>query len=560
MKLLKALKFSLFSLVFLTFFSCATDLTEIDVYDDSISADTAEPSDSSTSEPVVSLKAETFSLSNIIDSLKINSDVGEVTLNDIEGKKILVVSQNNSDKTISTGKAMTIATVASAGRAAISEKNSVPVLSEKKLNEIQGFESVSIKPVDSSSIKLEPASSRAAVSGDFSIGSQLKVGSEKEIFLDSNEGLTKFESKRAVLRYSGRNCNIWSVVNEPILDAVSMKKLAETFDRFYVSERSVFGEESNKIYVYNGSKFVLDDLTKHSDWGNKINIVVYNISKENVIGYFHNKDYYQSARELLASRNLKYTSGDAANYSNAGKFIYLNYRYASGEKNNPNYEFAISEQNKRLAESTLIHEFQHMINFSVKGMKGLNSADWYNEMLSMLAEDMFASQIGTGEKAPAVMRMSTFQNHYFKSGLTEFKTSYAYGTAYAFGAWLVRNFGGVDFIKIVMNDGLVNEASVLDAVNALSPKKYTFDDLFDVYVKDCINSTGFDAITSPSENYVFDFSKIKTYPIVKPVGKSEGMDIGPYGFVVREIETNENSLTLSLSQRTKAETVHIIVK
>lgn len=561
---MKSLKFALFSLVLFSFFSCATNLAEIEIDDAPTFSEKDEEGNEDNEDKTLpfkmTLRSESFSLSNVVDLLKIGDDVGEITLNDIEGKKILVVSQNNTNKAISTGKAMTIASIAASGRAVISEKKDIQNLSEYELNKMQGFESVSFKAIDSSSIKLEQSPSRAVTTESYNIGSTLKVGSEKELFIDTNESLTMFESKKATLRYSGRNCNIWSVENDSILDAVSMKRLADSFDKYYTSMRSVFGFESNKIYVYNGSKFVLDDLTKHSNNGTKVNIVVYNISKESVIGYFHSKDYYQSAKELLSTKNIKYASSDAANYSNAGKFIYLNYRYASGEKNNPDSIPSISEQNKRLAESTLVHEFQHLINFSVKNMNGLKPSDWYNEMLSMLSEDMFASKIGSGVKAPSVMRMNTFQNHYFKSGLTEFNTSYAYGTSYAFGAWLVRNFGGVDFIRMLMTNKLVNEESVLKAVNAVSPKTYTFDDLFNTYVKDCINSVGFDALVCPTETSIFDFSKIKTNPIVKTVGKSEGIDIGPYGFVVREVETSDNSITLTFSQRTKAETVFIIAK
>ena len=127
----------------------------------------------------------------------------------------------------------------------------------------------------------------------------------------------------------------------------------------------------------------------------------------------------------------------------------------------------------------------------------------------------------------------------------------------------MRNFGGVNLVHVMMTNNKVDEDSIVAAVNTFSPKKYDFDALFNEYVSDCVNSKNFNiklnGVADVNEKS-YTLNPITNTPIVTPVDKSLGADVGPYGFVVRQVEVTGSSCTFELSERTSREKVHIIVK
>ena len=542
-------KFSLLAFSSMLLSSCATDLTDIDTSSDSDFDDIL----------IENTKVSNFdvSVSTATQFFNIDSGVGTVTINNLENKSLYLVSQNNSSKTIQTEKAMKIAEISASGRAVFSDNGVISdeyeILSEEELDITQGFKGVTLPRLKAEDSKLNASEERAAAAayGSYSPGAAVTVGSKKMIYVDSNKELTAYSAKQGTIEYIGKYCIIWSIINnDEELKPELIKEIANTFDYFYEAEREIFGKESDKLYIYDGASYRLEDMARHTNTGAKVNIVIYHITNPSVIGYFYCKDYYETEEELLKTCGKTYRASNPAKYSNGGKYFYINYDYVAG-----------SAQKKRLAESTLIHEFQHMINYSVKDMNGIYSDDWYNEMLSMLAEDMFSTQIKSGIKAPAVMRMNTFRSYYYKSGLKEFSTTYSYGTAYAFGAWLVRNFGGADLVRLIMSNRKANEDSIIDAVNTLSSKKYTFDSLFNEYVKECTNDKGFNISVLNNELKCAPmFTSINSTPIVRPVSNAISTSIGPYGFVLRKIDITSPSITINLSERTARETVYVIVK
>ena len=510
-------------------------------------------------EIVPNTRSETFTIDKAKAMLSVEPGIGKVTLNNVAGKSVFVISQNNTAKTISTKSAMTVASLALSGRAAI-KKQSLSGDTPAELEKKNGFSDVTIKGISKNDIKFDTASSNSARAATYNKGTTPHVGSQKSIFIDANPSITKFKKVNAKLEVEGTYCNIWSVVNDSILDNASCRNIATTFDSYYMQMRAIFGYESDKIYIYNNG-FQLDSMKNHTNTGTKVNIVICTLSSPSMIGYFHSKDYYATEEELIALTGKTYSESSGPKYSNGGKYLYLNYKYASGIS--ANYPGGGDAETKALAMSTILHEFQHMINFSVKNMNGLTPSIWYNEMLSMLAEDIFAVPLGTGKKAPSVMRMSSFYNNYYRGGLTEFNTAYSYAIVYAFGGWLARNFGGVDFIHLMMINKKVDQESIVAAVNALSPKKYDFDTLFGEYVKDCVNSEHFNikhegVADVNGKNYTLN--PISTTPIVATVDGSVGVSVGSYGFVVREVEVAGSSCSFDLSARTSREKVHIVVK
>ena len=216
------------------------------------------------------------------------------------------------------------------------------------------------------------------------------VGNTKDIYVDSNVNMTQYSLKTAKLYASGDNCYVWCVESDFTKqgkDSTEMEKIAkefkEKFEAFYPLITNVFGNESDKLINSNASTSKLSeaasiDMETYGDTGKKINIVIYDIGADyeassqcGVLGYFYAKDYFTRVSN----------SNSVIRYSNEGKYFYIDAIYA------------VKSINTTI--STLAHEFQHMINYGMKDMKDYGSPDTsYNEMLSMLCEDMMAEKLG----------------------------------------------------------------------------------------------------------------------------------------------------------------------
>jgi len=148
--------------------------------------------------------------------------------------------------------------------------------------------------------------------------------------------------------------------------------------------------------------------------------------------------------------------------------------------------------------STLSHEFQHMIQFYRKGIvvrgDGETADTWINEMCSQLVEDLVASKLGVkgprgvdpsdGTAGPTDNKYGRipYFNQYLSSidrQLT--KTSdydvLDYSFSYAFGAWLMRNYGGAQFVKNVVYSSATDSDCITNAVNSYSGQSLSMGDL-----------------------------------------------------------------------------------
>jgi hypothetical protein len=264
------------------------------------------------------------------------------------------------------------------------------------------------------------------------------------------------------LRAEGTYSTIWvadanfsnlsiSLRNNKITPAQA-QKLAEKFDVIYRYETPLFG------YEYGGGIPSSDPHYGGVDGDPKIKILVYDIGydyqptqSQGIFGYFWSKDFYDQSRLGTSTK----TNKAELFYIDA----YFTNLYPEG------------------AYSTLAHEFQHMINYNEKTLrlstpgKQVNSDVWYNEMLSMLAEDTIGPLIGvpTDNSRHVIQnRMSLFVASYPESGVKDWlsgnSTLASYAGAYAFGAYLARNFGGADLVHAIMKNDTTNEASITAAL------------------------------------------------------------------------------------------------
>ncbi len=443
-------------------------------------------------------------------------------------------------------------------------------------------------------------------------GSLVKAstGHKAYFYLDNDSEISKYVPKECYLRNKtvdsdGNSIFIWvekscwtelyasgKKVNQLLVD-----NLAKTFKKYAQVERKVYGDESNKIQIpYQTCAFEkMEDL---SPTGNNVNIIIYDIgndygssSSSGVLGYFHSKDYFQNSPDWGLNSGLE--------TSNEGKFFYIDAPFCNFSRYNSTtkeYEFNGNPLSQPSGEiiSTLFHEFQHMINYGNKTVKlssgkeinkMVRSSAWYNEMLSMLCEDMLQESLGTtDEEAPRGGRLPTFNAYYSYSGIAEWSSSntiVSYSTAYAFGSWLARNFGGTNFITEVSTNDSVDMQSILDAINAIEEvngKSYTQEDLLAEFIKGiCIapenaekyNSTslnpiltmncngagivevdGVEAVFSPINLYEKPCSTF-TIEVESGVKKTKrgpvefapdySSSIGPFGFIYHQIGNFQNA-------------------
>ncbi len=131
---------------------------------------------------------------------------------------------------------------------------------------------------------------------------------------------------------------------------------------------------------------------------------------------------------------------------------------------------------------TLAHEFQHMIHFYQKNvlLSGGYTDTWLNEMASLASEDLVAEKVGV--PGPRGMLGGTAGAPYITSGrLPRFNywndislvnwgevgsTLPSYSMSYAFGAYLMRNYGGAPLMRDIVQNEYTDMQAVLSAISA----------------------------------------------------------------------------------------------
>jgi len=269
-----------------------------------------------------------------------------------------------------------------------------------------------------------------------------------------------------IIYISTGGTSVDNLVSQTQIDALATAFNGTTgaYDGIYELVTNVCGYEYGGGTGGDGGK----DVDQH------INILVYDIgydysttvvTNSGILGYFWGKDYYDDSVTQTWDPPLR---------SNQSEIFYLDSYFLDGY---PDY-----------MNSTLGHEFQHMINFNQKFiLKGLYSATWYNEMLSMLVEDIIQTQasLSISIVASPIGRTADFVNGYYLSGITDWlggsDVYYSYASSFLFGAFLTRNFGGAGLIKAMLVSNSVNQTSVTDALVAAGYGTESFNSIFNKY-------------------------------------------------------------------------------
>ncbi|MCR5698759.1 MAG: hypothetical protein K6G52_03845, partial [Treponemataceae bacterium] len=288
------------------------------------------------------------------------------------------------------------------------------------------------------------------------------VGDTKSFYIDDADG--NFSSVSASLKAESTNCYVWVVsdiydntsssVSDNKITTSQLEALATKFELIYGPETAVFG----KAY-----KDMDSQISGYVPKSEKISILVFDIDGDytalqssGTLGYFWGKDmYYDSAVQSSGVR------------SNECEIFYIDSHFL--------------DRYQEFVYSTLAHEFQHMLHFVHKNMEqSLTSSTWFNEMLSMVCEDLLQETLGTTDEYSPKSRLTYFNLSYAYLGLTEWNenyTAYSYSNAYAFGAWLIRNYGGAELVKRMASNAYVNLTCITEAIEHVTGSSITVAEL-----------------------------------------------------------------------------------
>lgn len=171
-----------------------------------------------------------------------------------------------------------------------------------------------------------------------------------------------------------------------------------------------------------------------------------------VVGYFYGRDNFTNSVEAYSNEKIMFTIDSVMLATESDT------------------SWDITDYWPEFVVSTLAHEFQHMIMFYQKGILtdfyGVDA--WIDEMSSQCIEDLVAQKIladgprgvnyddGTSGSLGNTKGRLPLYNFSNRKSVVDWNYNDSlpnYSVSYAFGAYLIRNYGGANFIKsLVQSD------------------------------------------------------------------------------------------------------------
>lgn len=304
-----------------------------------------------------------------------------------------------------------------------------------------------------------------------------REGAQEKFWVIKKDG---FAEKNFTLRSRGSFCKIW--VEDGIFDDTSsdgndptkdynkdgffdkkinqnqVEALSDIFDlQIYGLTTKLFGFEYGGGPDIGGGRNEYGQPVGGIDGDPCIHILICELYEPgfNVAGYFSPLDMRQAAQAESAGAK-----------SNEGEIFYIDAMDLDSDPMD--------------AYLTLVHEFQHMINFNQKTMlHGEKSSTWFNEMLSVLAEDILSDMVLYHAPASAKENGFFYCHPYHTrfrlalgglpySGVTQWDNrnfpALSYANNYTFGAYLIRNFGGAKLVNAMSTNEYVDETAITKAL------------------------------------------------------------------------------------------------
>ncbi len=289
-----------------------------------------------------------------------------------------------------------------------------------------------------------------------------------------------------------------STISQTMIDAVLSKFLVDGPDNdIHDWVSSVFGDSYSTPVAARSDALITD--------ADVVDILIADIGQQDIesgiIGYFHSLHNYK-----------KTVFSD----SNERVMFFIDAPILADPYGGKNLIWEPTDDGPMEIWSTLAHELQHMIHFNEKYVEraSAQSPTWYDETCSAAAEDLVSYKLAiNGPRGVSWDRADAGdtgnQNGllpyfvwYPEDSLTywpspEFSTLHDYGSAYAFAAWLGRNYGPQVFQGMVQSydTGFQALESAIAYLGHVKPDEST---LLRDWAVACIGST-FDPVAYPME-------------------------------------------------------------
>ncbi len=294
---------------------------------------------------------------------------------------------------------------------------------------------------------------------------------------------------------NGNDCTIDVIESMNDIDSDAAEQIAEAFmspdgeEGIYTAVTDIFGA------AWGDSPFT-DVLPPDQEY---IHIFLFDIAdadedlEQFIAGYFF-------ANDTIV--------GDDVEVSNERLILYLHGpAYATGDNDG---DWAITDKWPSIMTQTVAHEFQHLINWYQKtvarGASGRTEV-WLDEMMSLVAEEyvgpLLKSQFDPGDEHavafsdprgvnPTVLNAGDTGNtagrlplfNYWSmrnlvawDGIDGVLPDYA--AAYAFGAWLTRNYGGVRIMRDILDNEYFDDRAVTTAARRHASGGLNFGELLE---------------------------------------------------------------------------------
>ncbi len=297
----------------------------------------------------------------------------------------------------------------------------------------------------------------------------LNVDDTKPFWVTSQGQNTDSTTKNFTLKAIGSHCRIWAYNNNSsVVDITSSifnwGSLANAIDSSYNKITAICGST-----LYNGGSTEIS-----ANQNTKLEVLVYDIFGDatsdqsgGVFGYFNSWDFWLNS--YINAYNAAYNDSNPTT-SNECLNIHIDSYFLSKDFQN----------NKKTVQSTLIHEFQHLLN---KCNKGSSYQTWFTEMLSMSVEELFQTHLGLADNETPKNRFygnfdKPYNGFYNWPGNNDSNVYYAYANAYAFGAYLMRNYGGVKLIHEIATNPYVNANAITTALHSVGYENESFETVF----------------------------------------------------------------------------------
>lgn len=317
---------------------------------------------------------------------------------------------------------------------------------------------------------------------------KFEVGMSEDFFDD--QGTPVKSTVRKIISAHGKNLHMWVAnncwgptstkkrhVTQTMIDEFAPKFLNEGADNdIYEWVTNAAGEPWGPTGY--------SDLIAETD---DIHIWLTDIDDDNkttgeiTLGYYYSRDNF-----------IKDTDHNILKYSNE-KLMFTIDAVLFGKK--ANEEWSVSDYWPMECISTLSHEFTHMIYFYQKGIvSDQKSNTAINEMCAQCVEDLVSNKILVNGPRGVPYGTSGAGNNGNKNGripdynsnndlnLLEWsedknESLINYSKTYTLGAYLMRNYGGANLIKELIQNNTTGTASIVNAVNTNGGGVQDFGDI-----------------------------------------------------------------------------------